>query len=260
MSRANPKLAAAYVLRPDRAVHASVRNGHPAASGFELAFTDNPQLKPERTRSVDAGVEQKLFRNLLLLDATYFYNRYYDLIVTLGGSLAQLGSYQSANLANSRAQGTEFSASLRPARRLFVTGSYTLLGTRILSLDGSAEPGAAAIPGGPAVDAAPGEFRQHGGDVYRAGGSRRDVTGYFRGKTLYEEPTYGATDGLFWNPGFVNVGVNFNTRWRRGVTAYGSLRNALDRHYEEVFGYPSPRLNFVAGIEVEDVRRGEVKP
>ena len=35
----------------------------------------------------------------------------------------------------------------------------------------------------------------------------------------------------------------------RGVTMYGNLRNALNRHYEEVFGYPSPRLNFVAGLK-----------
>jgi hypothetical protein len=33
------------------------------------------------------------------------------------------------------------------------------------------------------------------------------------------------------------------------VTAYGNLRNALNEHYEEVFGYPSPRLNFVAGLK-----------
>jgi outer membrane receptor protein involved in Fe transport len=35
----------------------------------------------------------------------------------------------------------------------------------------------------------------------------------------------------------------------RGLTAYGNLRNALNRHYEEVLGYPSPRLNFVAGMK-----------
>ena len=97
--------------------------------GFELAFTNNPGLRPERTRSTDFGVEQK-FDNRLILDATVFYNRYYDLIVTLGGSLTTLSHYKSANLANSRAGGAEFSASLRPARWVFITGSYTLLETK----------------------------------------------------------------------------------------------------------------------------------
>jgi hypothetical protein len=35
----------------------------------------------------------------------------------------------------------------------------------------------------------------------------------------------------------------------RGLVAYGNLRNALNWHYEEVFGFPSQRLNFVAGLK-----------
>ena len=76
-----------------------------------------------------------------------------------------------------------------------------------------------------------------------------DLTGYFRGRTLFEEPSFGASNGLFWNSGFANVGVNLNYALGHGVTAYGNLRNALNRHYEEIFGFPSPRLNFVAGMK-----------
>ena len=76
-----------------------------------------------------------------------------------------------------------------------------------------------------------------------------DVSGYFRGRALYEEPNYGASSGLFWNSGFANVGLNMNYVLGKGVTAYGNLRNALNRQYEEVFGYPSLKLNFVAGMK-----------
>ena len=76
-----------------------------------------------------------------------------------------------------------------------------------------------------------------------------NLTGYFRGSVLDVEPTYGASAGLYRNPGFANVGVNLNYALAHRLTAYGNLRNALDRHYEEVFGYPSPRLNFVAGLK-----------
>jgi outer membrane receptor protein involved in Fe transport len=54
---------------------------------------------------------------------------------------------------------------------------------------------------------------------------------------------------LFWNSGFANVGVNVNYALGHGVTAYANLRNALNRQYEEVFGYPSPKLNFVSGLK-----------
>ncbi|MCX6627350.1 MAG: TonB-dependent receptor [Candidatus Solibacter sp.] len=232
ISRVNPKLSAAYVAPP---------------SGFELAFTNNPALKPERTRSVDAGVEQK-FGNLLTLDATWFYNRYYDLVVTLGGSLTTLSHYKSGNLANSQAQGAEFSARLRPARWLFLTGSYTLLETRILSLDGSVNLAPLPFSVGQQLTRRP----EHSGSVvatFTRGRLPADFSGYFRGRTLYEEPSYGASNGLFWNSGFANAGVNLNYTLGRGVTAYGNLRNALNRQYEEVFGYPSPKLNFVAGLK-----------
>jgi outer membrane cobalamin receptor len=109
ISRANPKLAAAYVMGRTR-WHSSFGTGIRPPAGFDLAYTNNPALKPERTRSIDAGVEQRLFQDRLALDGTYFYNRFYDLIVTLGGSLSQLGLYQTGNLANSRAQGAEFAA------------------------------------------------------------------------------------------------------------------------------------------------------
>src|ERR1022692_3516413 len=246
IARVNPKLSAAYAAGGVR-LHASFGMGIRPPSGFDLAFTDNPALKPERTRSVDAGVERR-FGNLLTLDATYFYNRYYDLIVTLGGSLAALSHYQSANLANSQAQGAEFSARLRPARWVLVTGSYTLLGTRILSLDGA--PNLAPLPFtvGQQLTRRP----ENSGTVvatFTRGRLAADLNGYFRGRTLYEEPYLGASNGLFWNPGFANVGVNLNYALGRGVTAYGNLRNALNRRYEEVFGYPSPKLNFVSGLK-----------
>jgi len=246
ISRVNPKLSAAYVASGTR-LHASFGMGLRPPSGFDLAFTDNPALRPERTRSIDAGVERK-FGNLLTLDATYFYNRYYDLIVTLGGSLTALSHYQSANLANSRAQGAEFSARLRPARWVFVTGSYTLLETRILSLDGSSDLAPRYFTVGQQLTRRP----ENSGNVvatFTRGRLAADLNGYFRGRTLYEEPYLGASNGLFWNPGFANVGVNLNYTIGRGVTAYGNLRNALNRQYEEVFGYPSPKLNFVAGLK-----------
>ena len=247
ISRVNPKLSAAYVAGGGTRLHASFGMGLRPPSGFELAFTDNPALKPERTRSIDAGVEQK-FGNLLTLDATYFYNRYYDLIVTLGGSLTSLSHYKSGNLANSQAQGAEFSARLRPARWVFVTGSYTLLETRILSLDGSSNQAPLPFTVGQQLTRRP----ENSGNVvatFTRGRFAADLSGYFRGRTLFEEPNYGASNGLFWNSGFANVGVNLNYALGHGVTAYGNLRNALNRQYEEVFGFPSPKLNFVGGMK-----------
>lgn len=248
ITRINPKVAIAYVVREGTNVHASGGTGIRPPDGFELAFTNNPNLKPERTRTFDAGVEQRLFRNRVSLDATYFYNRFYDLIVSTGGSLTHLSSFQTDNLANSRAQGGEFSVRIRPTRSVSLAGSYTLLDSEILSLNGSTGLAQQYYQvGEPLIRRA----RNSGTMVatFSRGRISADVTGYFRGKVLDVEPNYGASAGLFYNPGFANFGVNVNYALSHGVTLYGNLRNALNWHYEEAFGFPSPLLNFVSGVK-----------
>ncbi|HUJ20430.1 MAG TPA: TonB-dependent receptor [Bryobacteraceae bacterium] len=244
----NPKAAVAYALREGTRLHASAGTGIRPPSGFELAFTNNPRLKPERTASGDVGIEQRLLHNRVSLDATYFYNRYYDLIVVLGGSLTHLSSFQSDNLANSRAQGGEFSAGFRPARWISVTGAYTLLDSEILSLSGSTHLAPQYFAVGQPLERRP----RHSGTMVATmsrGRLSANVTGYFRGSDLDVEPNFGPAYGLFYNPGYANFGLNVNWRLGHGVTLYGNLRNALNWHYEEAFGYPSPLLNFVSGVK-----------
>jgi outer membrane receptor protein involved in Fe transport len=255
ISKLNPKVAATYALRRDSSgafgslrLHSSFGTGIRPPAGLELAFTNNPALKPERTASFDFGAEQRLFGDRLSLDATYFYNRFYDLIVSLGGNLTRLSSYQSDNLSNSRAQGVELSARVRPARWMSITGSYTYLDSTLLSLKGSS--GLAPLyfsVGQPLIRRPP-----HSGAIVSTFSYRRlsaNVTGYFRGSDLDVEPNFGASAGLFRAPGFADLGINLNLRVGDGVTAYGNLRNALNQSYEEVLGYPALKLNFVAGIK-----------
>ena len=248
VTKVNPKVAAAWAARAGTRLHASFGTGIRPPSGFDLAFTNNPTLRPERTASFDAGIEQRLLGNHLAVEATWFYNRFTDLIVSLGGSLARLSSYRSDNLANSRAQGGEFIARWQPGRALSVTGTYTLLKSQILSLDGSSGLAPAYFRVGQQLLRRP----EHSGTLvgsYARGRVSANVTGYYRGNVLDVEPNWGASAGLFRNPGYVNAGFNLNYRAAPGVTVYGNLRNAFNRRYEEVYGYPAPQLNFVAGMK-----------
>ena len=248
VTRINPKAAVAYVVREGTNVHASGGSGIRPPNGFELTFTNNPDLRPERTTTFDAGVEQRLFRNRVSLDATYFHSRFYDLIVSTGGSLTHLSSFQTDNIANSQAQGGEFSLRIRPARWISLAGSYTLIKSETLSLSGSTGLAQQYFQvGQPLI-----RISHNAGTMVAAftrGRISADVTGYFRGKVLDVEPNYGASAGLFYNPGFANFGVNVNYALPHGVTLYGNLRNALNQHYEEAFGFPSPFLNFVSGVK-----------
>jgi len=248
VTKVNPKLAATYMLRTATRLHTSFGTGIRPPAGLELAFTDNPALNPERTATFDFGVEQRVFHDKLSLDATYFYNRFYDLIVSLGGNLAVLSAYQTDNLSNARAQGAELSGRFRPSRWMSLAASYTYLDSEVLSLNGST--GLAPIPFSVGQElirrpANSGSFVS----TFNRGRVTANVTGYFRGSDLDVDPTYGASAGRYPAHGFFDMGINLNVRLTGGLTAYGNLRNALNQSYEEVLGYPAPKLNFVAGMK-----------
>ena len=246
-TRVNPRLAAGFAVAQTTRLHGSFGTGIRPPGGFDLAFTNNPALKPEHTITMDAGVEQHL-GSRLSVDAIYFYNRFTDLIVSLGGSLARLGLYKTDNLSNSRSQGAEFSARFRPTARISVAGAYTFLDTEVLSLDGSSGVAQQYYRVGQQLVRRP----RHSGSLegsYQYKRISTNVIAYMRGKTLDIEPNFGASAGFFPNPGFFNLGVNLNYDLGAGVIIYGNLRNALNQQYEEIYGFPSPRLNFVAGLK-----------
>jgi outer membrane cobalamin receptor len=247
-SRLNPKISGAYMLQPAVRLHASYGTGIRPPGGSDLAFTNNPALAPERTESYDIGVEERMLSGRLSLDATWFHNRYKDLIVSLGGSLSEISQYQTGNLANSRAEGVETSARFRPKGWISLAGNYTWLESAVLSLDGSSSLVQEYFYLRQPLLRRP---KQSGSAVVNFQYKRLGVNlvGYFRGHDLDVEPNYGASEGLYWSGGYVNTGINVNYRVRGNLTVYANLRNALDRRYEEVYGYPAPLLNVVAGLK-----------
>ena len=248
ITRLNPKIAASWMFAPATRVHASYGTGIRPPGGSDLAFTNNPALAPERSESYDIGVDQRLLNDKLSLGATWFRNRYRDLIASLGGSLSVLSAYYTDNIANAKVEGTELTAMFRPGRWLSVTGNYMWLDTQVLSLNG----GIGLVEqyyylGQPLLRRA-----KHSGSMVATFHYKRldaNLVGYVRGRDLDVEPSYGASTGLFWNHGYRNLGLNLNWRVHGNLTAYANLRNALNERYEEIFGFPSPLLNVTAGLK-----------
>jgi outer membrane receptor protein involved in Fe transport len=251
--KANPRVSAIYVAREGRGrlgatrLHGSFGTGIRAPSGFELAFTNNPRLKPEKSISFDSGVEQRFFDDRAVLDVTYFYNRFEDQIVVLGGSLTNLSSFISDNLANSRAAGIEATVRVRPTRSLGFSAHYTRLNSSILALDGSTLTQSPFEVGQPLL-------RRPGNSAafnvtWQRGRLMVNFNGFWRSKVLDVEPNYGAYGGLYTNQGYLLANTGFAYRLGRGLELYARLNNCLNRKYEESFGYPALPLNFLAGIK-----------
>jgi outer membrane receptor protein involved in Fe transport len=259
VGKVNPRVAAAYMLRDSHGgsidgtrLHASFGTGIRPPDGFNLAFTNNPHLKPETSLSFDAGIEQRFFQGKAVVDLTYFNNHFKDQIVTLGGSLTNLSSFTSDNLGNSRAQGAEISFQVHPIRSLQMSVEYTLDKTEVLSLNGSSLALAPLQVGQQLI----GQPRNSGAYnlTWRHGNLMLNTNAYIRGSVLDVEPNDGlgacsyGLPCLFPDKGYVRVDGGFSYRLPRGVEIYGRLDNILDQKYEEVLGYPALPFNFLAGV------------
>jgi outer membrane receptor protein involved in Fe transport len=262
LTKADPRISAAFVAHQSddgffgiTRLHSSFGTGIRPPDGFELAFTDNPDLKPEKNISVDAGIEQRFAHDRAVLDVTYFYNGYRDQIVSLGGDFANLSTFESANLAKSRAYGIESSMKLRPFRSLEIMGEYTWLNTAILALDGSLAVQPPLVVGQPLLR------RPRSSAGYNVTWTHRRLklnsNASIRGPVLDVEPndgTFACTfepQCLFRSGGYVDANAGFSVRLPHGTEIYGRLNNFLNQRYEESFGFPALRLNFVSGIKLE---------
>ncbi len=251
----NPRLSAAFLRAGSREgargwtrIHAAAGTGIRAPDALEIAFTDNPSLKPERSRSVEAGVDQALVHERLIVGATAFFNRYDDLIVAVGPALADASRYRTDNISNARAQGAELSAAFRAGWGLTARAFYTFLDTEILAVDSVNEAPPPFAVGDPLLRR-PRHLASLDLTFARGGLTAFGRVGG-RSQTLDVEPTYGTWGGLFTNPGFSSVDVGASWRIVRSVEVIGRVGNLLNRYYEETYGFPALGRNVMIGVRV----------
>ncbi len=250
----NPRVAASWYVRntpgSQTKVRGSAGTGIRPPDGFDIAYTDNPSLKPERTRSVEAGVEQSMAGGRALVEATYFRNTFDDLIVAVG-RFAQSSRYRTDNISNARARGLELAGTTRgraAAIDLHARVTYTFLDSEILAVDqaGSAPP---PFKAGQSLLQRP--RHQWALDLGAAQGRWTLWTrGGGRGRVLAVEPSYGTFGGLFDADGYAVWNAGASLKLTRHLEAFGRVENLLGRSYEEVFGYPALPRGVMAGLRV----------
>jgi outer membrane cobalamin receptor len=263
---ANPTLSIAYLLRASD----SQPDDHPIASALkpswtriraaggtgirppdalEIAFTDNSHLKPERSRSVEIGLEQAFAQGAGVVQATVFLSRFNDLIVAIGPALQNTSRFRTDNISNAQASGLELAASVRSDWGVQAHVAYTLLGTRILAVDrGDGQAPPPFTVGDPLL-----RRPRHQGSIDVAI-SRGRVTGYAqlgaRSRVLDVEPSWGTYGGLFHTPGYGVAQAGASFQIVRRVQAFARVSNLLDHQYEETLGFPALGRTVTTGIRV----------
>jgi outer membrane cobalamin receptor len=255
----NPKVSAAWYVRPPGSGGTSgffsgftrIRGG--AGTGikpptvFEIGFTDNPDLEPERSRSLDIGVEQAFASGSLVVDATWFTNRYDDLIVAVSSALEPQSPFRTDNIANARARGLEVGVHARIGEHLSARGGWTILDTEVLALDGA--PGEAPAPfavGDPLL-----RRPRHQGSlalVWTAARASAFVTVRGRGRMADLEPNFG--NPVLESAGFATTAIGGSVRVTRDVEIIGRISNVFDRDYEEALGFPALGRTAMVGLRI----------
>jgi vitamin B12 transporter len=137
-----PRVALSWLAQPGRQGLGATRVKASAGLGIkEPTFLQsyspspsalgNPDLKPERSRGFDAGIEQRFARDRVAVEVTYFANHFDDLISTQLIDPATF-RYQYFNIGETRARGLELSGTVVATRSLRLGASYTLLDGTVL--------------------------------------------------------------------------------------------------------------------------------
>ena len=137
------RAGAAYELPGATRVHAAIGSAFREPTFEESSSSQpfdvgNPGLRPERSRSWEVGATHDLARGRASLGATYFNQRFRDMIQYNG--LVAEGAPNYYNLAAATSDGVELTVEATPVARLTLTASYTYTKTRVTNagIDSSA--------------------------------------------------------------------------------------------------------------------------
>jgi vitamin B12 transporter len=220
--------------------------------GSDPCFPGNPSLRPERSRTRSAGIEQKLAWDRVRVSAEYFQNRFYDIvsftfcfpggpcpIAPPGGCGFGFGTFFNTDLA--RARGTNLEVETRLLPWLSISGEYSHDDTLVLASPNAFDP--AQLPGNRLIRRPP-----HSGSLILNAAFHRmnwNLAGFFSGsRTDSDFLGLGQTR----NPGYARFDLATSYDLGRGLGVYGRVANLFDKQYQDALGYPALGRDFRIGM------------
>lgn len=210
--------------------------------GVSLFTKGNPLLDPERSRTFDCGIEQRLSGGRVRAEATLFHHTYLDQIAYFVESYDPfIGTYK--NLGKTRGRGVELSLEAAPTRALRLSAGYTYLDGRVVVSADDSTPiyaiGRALLrrPKHQASLAANGEVGRFSASATLALVGRR-ADSDFLGM------------GIEQNDGYSRLDARVRARLTRRIEVFLAGENLLDREYREVLGYPALGRSLRVGLRL----------
>ena len=206
----------------------------------------NPDLSPERGRSWEVGMERLLTDARARISASYFSQRFDDLIQFVsGGPPTFVGRYE--NLAQATSKGYEAELEVAPSKDVSASASYTVVSPRVSAVSPGA--GASLVVGAPLL-----RRPSHSGTAsvrLAPPGRSLSLTASYVGKrpdidfNQFPSPTVTL-------PAFVRLDAASESAIWRGqngssLSLTARIENVLDKQYETILHYPAPGRTFLVG-------------
>jgi vitamin B12 transporter len=222
----------------------SYGTGFRAPTINELFFPDfgNANLKPEKSKGLDVGLDQSLLNDRVLLSVGYFWTRYQNLILAVfdpAGCNFTLFGFCAQNIGQARAQGIEASAKLKLIRdqpwikSLDLQVQYTYTSTDNLTANADAR-----LPKWPLNQWSAILSYQPIESV------RANLEGRYVGQRYMD------VNNLESVPSFYVWNVSASYDLSKTVQIYGRADNIFNRKYEEVLFFGTPVRSVFGGVRV----------
>ncbi len=255
-TRVVPRAGVVYALRYGKGFWGDTRARFSYGQGFkepaleqsfgsDPCFPGNSTLRPERSQTYDAGIDQFLAADRLRLSATYFNNRFRDLVSfafdfnTTPACQTGTGTYFNTDLARTR--GVNLSGEFRLRRWLSANGNYSHDDSRVLKSPNAFDP--VQLPGNHLL-----RRPVNSGSLIVNTSYRRwnlNLSGYFTGIRT-DSDFLGL--GITHNPGYARFDLATSYLIARGVSFTGRVTNLFDKQYQDAVGFSALGRDFRLGL------------
>ena len=224
--------ASAYLIHSTNTkLRASYATGFKAPSLYQLysGFGDK-NLKAEEVKGFDAGVEQHLFSGTASVSASYYNNKYINMIDY------DNAAFKYNNIGEATSEGVEIEAKITPVPNLYIKGFYTYIKTEDKTSNE--------------------ELLRRPKHKFGISASTTFNKLQFSLDMLYVGKRYD-NDFSTWPAkritlkDFTKIDISVSTDILKNTEVFARIDNLTDQDYEYVFGYGTPGRSFFSGIRLK---------
>lgn len=250
-TRVVPRVGVAYALRYGQDFWGATRLRASYGLGIKepemLPAGCSSDLKPERSNTFNAGVDQSFASDRIHVSVTYFHNDFHDIVsfalVSVNPNCPAFGG-SFFNTDEAWAHGGSVTFEAKATRWLRIAGNYTYDDTRVVR--------AGPMDTDPSMIVGSRLFRRplHSANLMANAHFRRmnwNFSGNYVGRRTDSDflfPPLGITS----NPSYVRWDLANSIDLGYGLSTLARVENLFNNHYEDAVGFPALRLNWRVGM------------